>query len=452
MVTICISSTAIIVETLPSLAQNNDGAKLFFFVIDSLCVAIFTVEYLVRLWSSPQTQPFLLDPMNMIDVISILPFYITLLSGADISWLTILRTLRMVRLLRYARKKPEVEALIQTLDGSKDIALFMLMMLFIVVIVFASLVYQFERGTFDGDLDCYVLAGDEACSDFVSVPEAMWWCLQTIMFVGYGDIVPTTIPGKLVGGVTCVCGVLVVALPISVLGANFHLRWATCKRNSQRNTPAARRKRSRKLGIQGVLDSRNRVLRAIQQYGSATERCIKTASGALERCTRDHTALWREYLESPGHNNSADSGTEAAQETEESQECWCGNIRTLMGNRQREISNGLPRVGEKELFATLCDDFLAVYSQRLGQCLDQIQEACNVYNLVSPATIYFQLLADAAQVPLESEWEAVLGQVAELEQQCARLNQVLTDVAVKVNQNDRNPLSSIALLATSIPT
>merc|ERR1711904_354520 len=102
----------------------------------------------------------------------------------------------------------------------------MLFLLWILCIVFASFEYNFEEGgkdPWDGP------------TPFISIPAAMWWCIVTVMMVGYGDMVPTTIPGMITAGLCIVIGIMLMALPISVIGTNFSQAWDNRKEEEKQD-------------------------------------------------------------------------------------------------------------------------------------------------------------------------------------------------------------------------
>ena len=103
--------------------------------------------------------------------------------------------------------------MIHTLKASSHELVLLLLILLIPVVMFSSIVY-------------YIEIMIDKKSDFSSVPQSFWWCLITMTTVGYGDLTPQTWPGKIIGGACAVCGVLIVALPISVIGSNFNLYYA----------------------------------------------------------------------------------------------------------------------------------------------------------------------------------------------------------------------------------
>jgi len=157
--------------------------------------------------------------MNLVDLVAIMPYYLTEIMtviGVDVSSIKILRLLRLVRVLRVlklAKYNRSVAVAIQALLQSTDMFGLMIFMLIILCILFAALEFSFEEQHEGGAVG------------FNSIPAAMWWCIVTVMMVGYGDMYPVTVMGKLIAAVCIVIGILIMALPISVIGTNFSRTW-----------------------------------------------------------------------------------------------------------------------------------------------------------------------------------------------------------------------------------
>ena len=206
---------AVILESVPS--YHASFAREFF-VFDVISIAIFTVEYVLRLWVSIEIPAvrqrgslagrvmFASRFSMIIDFLAIGPTYfaIFLLPGAD---LRILRVFRLMRFLKLVRYSPAMVTLGRALYEERRalIGAFVLMM---GMAVFAGAIM-------------YEIEGTEQPKTFGTIPSAIWWAIETLTTVGYGDAIPSTALGKVFGGVIMICGLGLFALPIGIVATAF---------------------------------------------------------------------------------------------------------------------------------------------------------------------------------------------------------------------------------------
>ena len=205
---------ALILSTVPDI---NLEFSAFFDFFESISVAIFTLEYFARIYSSIENPNYskivsgriryMFRPMLLIDLISILPFYLSFL-GVDLRSLRILRVIRILRLLKLIRYVKALDRIVNAVkDRSIEIVIALALISFLVLIS-ATLMYYAEK---------------EAQPDvFTSIPAAMWWAVATLTTVGYGDTYPVTSIGKILGSLIAVFGISAIAIPTAILSDAFN--------------------------------------------------------------------------------------------------------------------------------------------------------------------------------------------------------------------------------------
>ncbi|KAI8069459.1 hypothetical protein BC940DRAFT_236916, partial [Gongronella butleri] len=221
------------IETIP--AFRSAESNRVWFHLESTMVALFTLEYLLRLFAHSDSltmlKKFVFAPISIIDFISIVPFYIELIAQRDTTYefrFTILRLFRLLRLFKTYKYSNTIimtiEVMVVALRRSGDALSALFFFLVTCVVLFSTLLYFAERGTWDETLQAFVDPQGNP-SDFDSIPAAFWFVLVTITTTGYGDMVPTTFIGKLVTFPAMMFGVLLIALPSIIVGRNFTIVW-----------------------------------------------------------------------------------------------------------------------------------------------------------------------------------------------------------------------------------
>jgi voltage-gated potassium channel len=210
----------IVAIALESVASIYERFGVYFDAIEAVSISIFTVEYVLRIWSAPlpissapnfavrlkQRWAYITSFNGLIDLVSILPFYIqAIFPYVD---LRILRAFRLLRILKLSNYNSALEDLFEAIMEERRSFYAALYLFIIVFIVSSSLMYFAEHRVHpDG---------------FKSIPGSMYWSLITLTTVGYGDITPVTVAGKIIASTAAVFGVIVVALITGIVVSSFN--------------------------------------------------------------------------------------------------------------------------------------------------------------------------------------------------------------------------------------
>jgi voltage-gated potassium channel len=210
---IILNTAAVVAETVPSIhAQYGVWLRGF----EVLAVAVFTIEYVLRLWTAVET-PFLSrlkpcrarltfakSPALIIDLLAILPFYLHHLVPIDLG---ILRMLRLMRFLKLSRYSPAMHTLVRVLQNEQKALIGAALLLLTALLFSSTLMFHLEA--------------EAQPEKFGSIPSAAWWAITTLTTVGYGDATPVTTLGRLLAGLTMVMGLCILALPVAIISTGF---------------------------------------------------------------------------------------------------------------------------------------------------------------------------------------------------------------------------------------
>ena len=218
-VTLMVESTLeddVIENKLDDMEINADDQMLWILKsFDKITILFFTIEYTVRLVLCPRKKKFLLNKMNLVDLIAIIPFFLSLLlSGLEDmqiigkagKLIRLMRIMRILRIFKMVRHFVGLQSLIYTLHMAYKQLGLILIIIAVTVLMFSSLVFAFERD------------GPDAPS--WSFYDCIWWALFTLTTVGY-YLQPSTFLGKLACGLCALCGIFILTLPIPIVVSNF---------------------------------------------------------------------------------------------------------------------------------------------------------------------------------------------------------------------------------------
>lgn len=210
---IALNVAAVILQSVRSLDARFGAAFAGFEVFS---VLVFLAEYAARLWSCVEDPGyrgavrgrlrFALRPMSLVDLMSVVPFLV-MLGTTDLRILRVMRLLRLVRLLKAGRYLVALTLLRRVMHAKREELVITTALTSVLLIMASAIMYFAENGA--------------QPDDFSSIPASMWWAVATLTTVGYGDVYPVTVLGRLAGGCLALLGVGLFALPTAILGSGL---------------------------------------------------------------------------------------------------------------------------------------------------------------------------------------------------------------------------------------
>lgn len=213
---IFLNIVAIILE---SVQEINDAYGKFFIDFENFSVIVFTIEYVARIWTAPENPKYQrrfgrlrygLTSMSIIDLLSIVPFYLSLLPNffaVDLRFIRLLRMFRLIRVLKIARYLKALNLMQAVFRERKEQLFLSVVFIIFLLLIVSTLMYHVEH--------------DAQPEAFSSIPASMWWGIETLTTVGYGDLIPQTHLGKVLGGMIAILGIGLFALPAGILSSGL---------------------------------------------------------------------------------------------------------------------------------------------------------------------------------------------------------------------------------------
>jgi len=202
---------------LESVRHIGNEYKVAFNAFEFFSVVIFSIEYVLRIWSAParndlgnstniiKRMKYIFSFTGLIDFLAIIPSILPyFFGGLDLRWLRVLRLLRLLKISNYSSALEDFFSAIKADWRSFSAALYLM-----VIALFLSSALM------------YIAEHDSQPEKFSSIPETMWWGLITLTTVGYGDVSPVTPLGKIIGAFTAIMGVCTVALLTGIVASAF---------------------------------------------------------------------------------------------------------------------------------------------------------------------------------------------------------------------------------------
>ena len=199
---ILVSIAAMSLATVPDLP---DWAYRTLDVLDVVVIVLFTAEYLLRLWTARSAWRYARSGWGIVDLATILPFWLTL--GGNFQVLRSLRLIRLLRIGKLARHVAALERITRTFQLIREELIVFGFLALIVMFISAVGIYEFEH--------------DAQPEAFASIPHALWFVVVTLTTVGYGDIYPVTAGGKFFTFFILIIGLGVIAVPTGLISSGL---------------------------------------------------------------------------------------------------------------------------------------------------------------------------------------------------------------------------------------
>ncbi len=266
---IVVNVSAVILESVEPLRARHPDA---FWAIEQVSTAAFVIEYALRVWTAVDRRSgafrhplwgrlnYMRGFFALIDLVAVLPAVLGMLGASDLRVLRLIRLLRMLKLTRHSTIFSLIWAVFREEGGPLGAVLFILCL---VLTLSGSLMYMVE--------------GEAQPEVFSSIPAAMWWAIETLTTVGYGDMVPVTVTGRILGGVISIVGIMTLAIFSGLVTVGFmdQLR----RRREQYQRLIEDRLAAGGLGAAGVEE----MVRLGDRLGLAEEEAAETVAEAIEQ-------------------------------------------------------------------------------------------------------------------------------------------------------------------------
>ncbi len=213
MLLIVLNLIGVTLESVPDLAARYG---IWFDAFEILSLVVFTLEYAARLWVAGLHPPFqhrsahsarwnyVTSGAGIVDLLSVLPFWFAFVLPGNFRVVLVLRLIRFLKLTRYS---PAMRSLLDALYQERRALFGCVIILIGTTLISASLMHLAE--------------GRIQPEKLGTIPDAMWWAIVTLGTIGYGDVVPVTVPGKLIAGATIFLGLIMIALPVGIVANAF---------------------------------------------------------------------------------------------------------------------------------------------------------------------------------------------------------------------------------------
>ena len=201
-VLIFLSLLAYAVETLPNLTPTELS---YLNIFERVSVLIFSIEYLLRIYTSNKKMGYIFSFYGIIDLLAILPFY--LLAAVDARSLRVFRLFRIFRLFKFLRFNRAIKLLVKSFNRVKAEIIVFLFLTVVLIYLSSVVVYHFEFPA--------------QPNKFQSIFHSMWWSVTTVTTIGYGDMYPITLWGKIFASFLSIVGIAIVAVPTGLLASSL---------------------------------------------------------------------------------------------------------------------------------------------------------------------------------------------------------------------------------------